>query len=259
MRNNGLQIVACLILASPLAAPACAQPGPAKENKAAVLDLGAQRGRVGWRGSIEEWYWLIGNPRRIGPNFFFGDDPFIDAAVRVNAQTRPLLYANAPLRLTYEKGKRPVLEEIVRKVTGGCRTDAERAEALLQWVHALRVDAKGEKGRFVPALPAQLPADSNAEEHIVKNGGGSCEWVTRLYVALAQVAGLPARLVMRRVHTQAEVYVDGRWILCCPLMGDHGERFLNQRDRAFAGKSAFDVYDVKDTRQEVAIARYYLG
>lgn len=259
MRNRDLLILLGLVLCSAVGSIAHAQPESAKGNKDIAVELGAQRGRIGWRGPIEEWYWLIGNPRRIGPNFFFGDDPFIDAAIRVNAQTRSTLYDGTPPALRYQKGKRPVLEEIVARVTAGCKTDAERANALVKWVYALRVDPKAQKGRFAPVLPAQLPANPHAEEHIIKDGAGSCEWVTRLFVALAQVADLPTRLVMRRVHTQAEVYVDGRWLLFCPLMGDHGERFLSQPAGVFAGKSALQVYDAKDTRQEIAIARYYLG
>lgn len=222
-------------------------------------DLSAWRGRTGWKGPIEEWYWLIGNPRRIGPDFFYGDDPFIDLAVRPNAHNRRLLYDIKPPRLAYRPGTHPVLEEVVREVTRNCTTDAQRAEALLQWVHHMRTDPKGEKGRFVPRLPAQLPEDPTAPEHILKNGGGSCEWVTRLFVSLAQVAGIPARLVMRRVHTQAEVCLDGKWVSCCPLMGDHGERFLNQPPGKFAGKPALEVYDLADSKQEFALARHYLG
>lgn len=241
-------------------APGQATPeGSQPSDPATGSDLSPHRGRAGWKGPIEEWYWLFGNPRRIGPDFFYGDDPFIDAAVRANGRTRAALYGEEPPRLLYQKGSRPALEEVVREVTKGRTTDAQRALALLQWVHFLRTDPKAEKGRFVPRLPAQLPADLTAPEHVIKNGVGSCEWVTRLFVSLAQVTGIPARLVIRRVHTQAEVYLDGRWVLYCPLMGDRGERFLNQTSGRFAGKSALEVYDAADSKQEVAIARHYLG
>lgn len=252
MGTRGLSMITCLIFCVLTSTAAQAQDK-------GTHDIAAERGRIGWKGPIEEWYWLVGNPRRIAPDFFFGDDPFIDAAMRANPRTRTVLYEGTPPILAYQKGKRPMLEEIVGRVTANSKSDSERVEALLKWVYDLRTDPKAEKGRFAPALPEAMPADPNAEEYLIKNASGSCEWVTRLFVALAQVTGLPARLVMRRIHTQAEVYLEGRWVLVCPLMGDHGERFLNQKPGVFAGKSAMEVYDAKDPRQEIAVAHYYLA
>jgi hypothetical protein len=224
-----------------------------------MLDLSAQRGRTGWKGPLEEWYWLIGNPRRIAPGFWYGADPFTTAALRGNAQTKAALYDTGPARLHYEKGSRPLLEEVAREVAKGCKTDRERAAALLRWVYQMRTEPPGKTKRFVPRLPEQLPAEVDAAEHVIKEGGGSCEWVTRLFIALAQVADLPVRIVLRMVHTQAEVYLDGRWELFDPLMGDHGEKFLNQPAGKFAGKSALDIYKSSDAKEEFAIARTFLG
>jgi hypothetical protein len=53
-------------------------------------DLSSHRGRTGWKGPIETWYWLFGNPRRIAPDFFFGDDPLVMAFLFVaQGFTRP--------------------------------------------------------------------------------------------------------------------------------------------------------------------------
>ncbi len=222
-------------------------------------DFSRHRGRAGWRGPVEEWYWLFGNPRRIGPGFFFGDDPFMDAALRAHPETLDHLYKSPPRVLEYQKGSRPVLEEVVREVTRGGTTAGQRADALVRWVHALRVDPKGVKGGFRPRLPKELPADPHAPEQVIRKGGGSCEWVSRLFLSLLQVADIPGRLVIRRVHTQVEAYVNGSWVLYCPLMGDRGEAFLGKPAGKFAGKSAWQIYDPKDSKQEFAVAYHYLG
>jgi hypothetical protein len=123
----------------------------------------------------------------------------------------------------------------------------------------MRTDPKGEKGRFAPRAPARWPEDPSAPEQVIKNGGGSCEWVARLHLSLLQAADIPARLVMRRVHSQVEVFLDGKWMLHCPLMGDHGEKFLAQPPGRLRGKSAYQAHDSKDPKQEVAIGWHYLG
>lgn len=227
------------------------------------------KGRVGWKGKAVEWYWLFGNPRKIAPDYWYGDDPFMEDAVRVNDVTREFLYDGpfSPTRIRYVKGSRPMLEEVVAAVTKDAKTEREKCEALLRWCGSFWKQSHCyDPDRFMPSYRGPLPDDPNAVERVIRRGGSSCEWMSRLFCSLTQVCDIPSRLVIRMVHTQSEAYVDGKWRWYDGLRGDHGESSAKRYkelakdapDNALRGKSAADVPFLED-RREFAVANFFLG
>jgi len=94
--------------------------------------------------------------------------------------------------LCHVPGSRPMLESIAKKICFRIRDPFKRLVVLTTYVSE-EVRWAGyyerEKGR-------RLPADRNlTEEQLLKSGFGWCNEQARLLCALAQIAGIPARLV----------------------------------------------------------------
>ena len=92
-------------------------------------------------------------------------------------ETRDYLYCSPPPTARYEMGTRPVLEEVVEGVTRGLSTDRERALALLSYTRDLK-NKSGNRDYFY----------GGTEEELIKKGEKYCERLSRLMVALCEVA-----------------------------------------------------------------------
>jgi transglutaminase-like putative cysteine protease len=94
---------------------------------------------------------------------------------------------------------------------------------------------------FVPAERHEL---GGTEEHILRRGFGYCNEMARVLTAMAQIAGLPSRLLFVRQpdggrHVMTEILVDRKWgffdpsfNICLP-----------------AGKAYADAWDVRRSKR----------
>ena len=145
-------------------------------------------------------------------------------------QTADFLYrVYAPIRASYAAGSRPELEDVVRRATSQARTPEEKALALMRFCR----DVHQEVGRE-PSHEDYVYGGT--EEELIAKGEWLCEGLSRLYVALCEVAGIPGRIVYHVIggHVTAEVFV-GTWAYVDPRMGV----YFRRADGSFA--SAWDL------------------
>ncbi|MCY3784079.1 MAG: hypothetical protein OXG79_09870 [Chloroflexi bacterium] len=129
-------------------------------------------------------------------------------------QTADFLYRTyTPERTAYVAGSRPELEDVVRRATRGAETPADKALALMRFCR----DAHLEAGRE-PSHDDYVYGGT--EEELIAKGEWLCEGLSRLYVPLCEVAGIPGRILYHVIggHVTAEVFV-GTWAYVDPRMG----------------------------------------
>jgi hypothetical protein len=129
--------------------------------------------------------------------------------VRVCKATERHLYEGSysPTSVRYRTGARPQLERITASLPAG--SPRERALATMAWVcgHVAH-----------PHIVGPIPPDrAMTEEQIIASGVGWCNEQARVFIALCETMGIPARVCFlfhkngRTGHAAAEAYVDGRW------------------------------------------------
>jgi hypothetical protein len=146
----------------------------------------------------------------------YGAEPCVDIQVIagqliLNRKTADYLYTRfTPLKLRYKPGSRPFLEKVLTAVVRPSMSGKEKFLAILRRCRDNR-DAASPKIQFF----------GGTEEELVKRGAIMCNEISRVFVVLCQIAGLPARLVASHItgHMMAEVFVDGCWAWCDPMKG----------------------------------------
>lgn len=129
--------------------------------------------------------------------------------IRLCDETEAVLYGPefSAQRVTYERGSRPVLEQIVSGLSG--QTPRDRAVSAMQWVY----DNVAHPHICGPTAPNR----AMSEEELIESGRGWCNEQSRVFIGLCEVMEIPARLCFinhqnaRSGHTTTEVYLDGRW------------------------------------------------
>jgi transglutaminase-like putative cysteine protease len=144
------------------------------------------------------------------------DRELIAEAVGLDARSSARLYrAPARPRSVYRRGTRPRLETLARSVTEGFADTESRVDAIARFTAGLsaRAPTRGDDLRF-----------GGTEEAIVARGSDWCSDVARVAAALAQVAGIPSRIVeladLDRPysgHVVVEAFRRGRWGCVDPL------------------------------------------
>jgi hypothetical protein len=146
------------------------------------------------------------------------DAVLVERAVPLTLRTRDALYAPAPAP-RYRPGSRPELERFVAEALAGAVHPMPVAAALTQFVARIphrfptaeRPTAAGFYGDFAAYLCG------GTEEEVIKKGSPLAAERARVLCAMAQVAGLPARVVLLarddppERHAVAEIFVLGRW------------------------------------------------
>ncbi len=114
----------------------------------------------------------------------------------------------------YVHGTRPVLEAVVAKATAGLKTQQERALALMRFCRDLKKRPDRLQGRDKWYF-------GGTEEALIEKGEDLCETLGRLFTALCEVDGIPARIIMHDIggHITAEAYMDGHWGYVDPRFG----------------------------------------
>lgn len=140
-------------------------------------------------------------------------------AVVLCPQTADFLYGEefTPREARYVRGSRPQLEKTVNEITEGMDSEREKALAIMRFCRDLHKERK---------LSWDQSIFGGTEEQLIARGEILCETVSRLAVALWEVAGLPGRIILHvgGGHYTAEVQVEGRWAYMDPRFGIY---FLN--------------------------------
>ena len=140
------------------------------------------------------------------------DVEIIDGQVALTAGSADWLYSQyTPRETRHVAGRRPMLEAVVAEHVADGMTQREKALALMR-----RVRDNQDLGLARPGLFC-----GGDEEDLLKRGALMCNEVSRLYVCLCQIAGLPARVFCSHIsgHMMTEVCTDGRWGWIDPMKG----------------------------------------
>lgn len=190
-------------------------------------------------------------------------------------ETRAALYAPREDVSGYRAGARPGLERVLRQVARDAIHPVQIVSALTRFCGHIprlfpteqRSTSNGWYGNFSRYLRG------GTEEELIKKGCALSQERARVLCALAQVAGLPARIVFlartepAERHTITEVYLQGRWSAFdgfggglhpwpkhgFPSVADiqHNPRMIDQ-----AADHAHDRYTDSSYYRHAAIAEY---
>jgi hypothetical protein len=146
---------------------------------------------------------------------YYGEDGGVDVEIvegqlGLCKQTADYLYSEfTPLETRYVRGFRPMLERIVAGTVKKGMTERQQALALMRRCRDARDHG------------VKVEIDGGTEEELLKRGGGMCNEISRVFICLCQIAGLPARTYSAHIsgHMMAEVYADGKWGWIDPMLG----------------------------------------
>lgn len=154
------------------------------------------------------------------------DCRLLESQVLVTPATAAGLYAPPQARtMAAERQSRPELERIVQHLIADSVHPFQRATALRRWVAAIpRVYPEGgpatRDGRWGDYRAFRC---GGTEEAVIARGSPLAAERSRVLVALAQIADVPARLVFCYAdeapvrHTVAEIHIAGRWSVFDPV------------------------------------------
>lgn len=113
-------------------------------------------------------------------------------------------------RTDYEKGSRPVLEDVVNTLIKSDITQFEKAFRIVRFCRDL-----------YKKTDAENPYDGGTEEELIEKGEHLCECLSRLCVALCEIVGIAGRIITHvgGGHLTCELYVDGKWGYFDPRAG----------------------------------------
>jgi len=143
------------------------------------------------------------------------DSVLLDEMIKLVPETTDYLYSNyTPLTVKYRKGTRPYLEQVVKDAVGRTGT-ATKAKGLMNFCHNIPSRfPTPEKSTNTGFWTTDTTLFGGTEEELIKRGTEICTELSRVLCVLAQVAGMPARLMylfdMERRnwgHGVTEIYV----------------------------------------------------
>jgi hypothetical protein len=159
----------------------------------------------------------MGNYNQLAANY--GDN--VDFQLRKELivlcpQTADYLYSKVMVPTpTYRKGSRPELEEKLNRMIAGCESTSEKVLAIVRFCRDLKNKPTIKYGKGF--------LFGGTEEQLIEKGEDLCECLGRLFVALCEIADIPARIVMHNIsgHITAEAYIDGQWGWVDPKSGGY--------------------------------------
>ncbi len=144
------------------------------------------------------------------------DYMFHDEMIALLPETENYLYgAEASQCPNYRAGSRPFLEQVAEETTLGCKTDREKALALINLVaHPQQSPYRGTSMIWQHFL-------GGTEEEVLKKSWHMCNEISRTLAFLCQICGMPARplfvftdpIYFAHGHSQTEIFFDGKWNL----------------------------------------------
>ena len=147
----------------------------------------------------------------------------------------------------YRSGSRPKLEAIVKRVIAGCKDELSKVKALARYIPEELPWA----GVYTKRTGKPLPGDRDmSEEELIESGFGWCNEQSRVFCCLAQIAGVPSRMVFAGSdkgwgHVTSEVLLESGWMLVDQTMG-----FCFEKDGQAV--RAVDVYGDEQIREYFA-------
>ncbi len=113
----------------------------------------------------------------------------------------------------YRRGSHPLLEEFLKGVRDGADSEQAVALAIMRRCRDLHKRDNGRKW--------EEWIFGGTEEQFIERGERLCESMGRLFVALCEIEGIPARRIAHIVggHYTAEAFVDGHWMYVDPRFG----------------------------------------
>ena len=181
----------------------------------APADLAKYQGINGWTDprdrAIYNFYGALIPYHRGTVDYMFHDE-----MIAVLPETEKYLYGTEAAKCPeYKAGTRPFLEQVAAEVTEGCRTDREKALALVDLIaHPQQSPYRGTSMIWQHFL-------GGTEEEVLKKAWHMCNEISRALSFLCQVIGIPARpvfvftdpLYFAHGHSQTEIFFDGKWNL----------------------------------------------
>lgn len=184
------------------------------------------------------------------------DYVFHDEMIAVVPETEKYLYgAEASVCPVYKPGTRPFLEQVAEETTRGCKTDREKALALVNLIaHPQQSPYRGTSMIWQHFL-------GGTEEEVLKKAWHMCNEISRALSFLCQVLGIPARpifvftdpIYFAHGHSQTEIFFDGKWNV---IEQNHGLLYP-RKDGYFA--SAIELRDDPSIIDDRADAGQMLG
>lgn len=193
--------------------------GKKAENRA---DLSSYTGKDAVNAIVGKWRKAayIANYEQLSINY----RDRVDFQLRRNQiilcpQTAEVLYSSEMVpEPLYPKGLYPELEKLVSVLTGKSADTRERVLAIMRYCRDLKNKPTTKWGSGFMF--------GGTEKQLIEKGEDLCEALGRLFVALCEIADIPARIVMHDIggHITAEAYIDGYWGYIDPKTGIY---FLN--------------------------------
>jgi len=137
------------------------------------------------------------------------DAQLLREQILLTDETADTLY-RVPSPCRYRHGSRPELESTAKALTTHLQSETEQALTLMRFCRDLYKKRKGLHLFY-----------GGTEEELIEKGEELCECLARLFTALAETIGLPARIITHTIggHLTAEVYADGKWGYLDPRCG----------------------------------------
>lgn len=190
---------------------------PCKGLRPRGVNLGKFTGREGWQDKkLQDRYWEDSRANV----YLEGTVDYCqhEEMIALNNTTAGELYDPRKVCCPkYAKGSRQFLEQIAREIAAGTKSDRDRAIRLMLWISAIPSGPyKHRVKNFVYFL-------GGTEEEVIKKGAAMCNEVARVFCFLAQIMGMPARVLfhfptLRRPdgrfvdgHCCVEAFFEGKW------------------------------------------------
>lgn len=146
----------------------------------------------------------------------------ISEQILLCSETEEYLYGEMPRDKKYICGNRPFLEHIVEELCKNAKNDRDKVLSILVYIRDLHKKHGGADFFW-----------GGTEEDLIKKGERYCERVSRLMVALCEIAGFSGRIVFHVAtgHMTCEIFFEDKWAYFDPRYGmfcmDEKNRFLS--------------------------------
>jgi len=171
------------------------------------------------------------------------DRELLEQMLIYNGRTEMFIYTDmTSTASSYRAGMRPELDKAVDRICRHVKSHRDCAIRLLKFV---RKDTPRVCWSNNP-----IPSDRNlTDEQMLHTDYLWCNEQARLFCALAQVAGIPSRIVFLfsmkspfPQHTVSEVFIEGRWVFADVLIGS---LLIGQSGQLYSAADVHHLYEAK--------------
>jgi hypothetical protein len=141
------------------------------------------------------------------------DIQLIENQLILNSKTADYIYSEfTSLENQYVPGFRPKLEQVLEELRLENLSSKEKFFAIMRRCR----DNWG-------GISNESNYKGGTEEQILDHGSVTCHEISRVFVILCQIAGLPSRIASAHIfgHMMSEVYIDHSWVWCDARFGNY--------------------------------------